>query len=72
MARCFYYKLKGALIAAGYNGQETARALLISPATYSLKLNGKYPWTLDEMYTQLDLIGCGYDKMSEYFPDRRK
>lgn len=70
--RPMYYKLKGALMTAGYNGYETAKVLLINPATYSQKLNGRYPWTLDEMYTLLDIIGCGCDKMSEYFPDRRK
>lgn len=70
MARVFYYKLKGALIAAGYNGSEAARKLLISPSAYSQKLNGHSAWTLDEMYTLMDLTGRDYSEMPDLFPNR--
>ena len=70
MARVYYYKLKGALTAAGYNGSEAARKLLISPSTYSLKLNGHSAWTLDEMYTLMDMIGADASQMPVLFPNR--
>lgn len=70
MAKVFYHKLKGALIAAGYTGGEAARKLLISPSAFSLKLNGHNAWTLDEMYTLMDITGRDYSEMATLFPNR--
>ena len=70
MARVFYYKLKGALTMAGYTGGEAARKLLISPSAFSQKLNGHSAWTLDEIYTLMDIIGENYSRIPELFPNR--
>lgn len=70
MARCFYYKLKGELMAAGLYSKDAAKALLISDAAFSQKLNARSAWTLDEMYQVMDLIGCDHSRMAELFPRR--
>lgn len=67
-----YDKLVTALRDAGYTCGDTAKVLLITAQTFSEKVHGKSPWTLDEMYTMLGLMDCGPEAMAHYFPDRRR
>ena len=66
-----YGKLVTALREAGYTCQEAARELLITYQTFSEKVHGKSPWTLDEIYKLLELMECSPAAMHIYFPDRR-
>lgn len=65
-----HIKLRGALAAADIDQQYLARKLLLSPKCVSQRMTGKYPWTLDEVYTILDLIRVPHDQMAAYFPPR--
>ena len=72
MRKQAYSKLATALREAGYTGYEAARELRITPQTYSAKIQGKHPWTLDEMYALLGLMGVSPAAMHVYFPERRR
>ena len=66
-----YDKLVRALRDAGYTCGDTAKVLLITAQTFSEKVHGKSPWTLDEIYRLLELMECSPAAMHIYFPDRR-
>ena len=33
-------------------------------------MTGKHPWTVDEVYTIMDLLRIPYDQMAVYFPPK--
>lgn len=41
---------------------------LLSECTVSRKLNDRSPWTSDEMYRILEVLGVNYERMHEIFP----
>ena len=45
-----------------------AEELKVGTDTISRKINAHFPWTLDQMYAILDLIGEKPDSMHRYFP----
>lgn len=60
--------LRGQLVAHDLQQSDLARKLLISSRSATRKLCGHSAWTLDEMYTLMDLLQWPYDKMHELFP----
>ena len=60
--------LRGAMVAKGLDFEHVARALLVSPTTFSSRMNARYPWTLDEQYQMMDLLSLPYDQLHAYFP----
>ena len=63
-------KLRGALAAADVDQQYLARKLLLSTKCVSQRMTGKHPWTVDEVYTIMDLLRIPYDQMAVYFPPK--
>lgn len=59
---------RGQMIAHDLLQTDIARRLLMSERTVTRKLCGRAPWTLDEMYTLMDLLHWPYDRMHELFP----
>jgi hypothetical protein len=51
-----------------YTGPTLAAELGISVVTLSHRLNGKYPWTSDEMYKFMELTEQPFHRMHEIFP----
>lgn len=49
-------RLRGALTAAGYDQQELADILGISPTSISNRMRGKYPWTVSEAWAVMGLL----------------
>lgn len=64
-------KLRGALLELGYEPEEAAEAIGRKRTYFSLRINGHRPWTTDEMYRLMDLIGKPYDEMYIYFPKQK-
>jgi transcriptional regulator with XRE-family HTH domain len=60
--------LRGQMAAEGLTQADVARKLLVSPDTISNKMRGIYSWTLDEMYTLMDILNWPYGQMHELFP----
>jgi hypothetical protein len=63
-----YHALRAELYGDGVTHAQLARRLRIGTTTLSRKLNAKSPWTLDECYQVLDLLGKPVDQLSEVFP----
>lgn len=70
MTQRVYDKLVVALREAGYTCREAAQELRITYQTFSEKIHGRSPWTLDEMYALLSLLDCSPTAMHVYFPRR--
>ena len=51
-----FSRLKGRMVECGYSQVTLAKAIGISPATLSLKLNGKRDFTLTEMRTIVTVL----------------
>ena len=62
--------LRRALLEAGFTCQEASKRILLGTASFSQKLNYQQPWTLDEVYGILDLLGVGPAAIPALFPDR--
>lgn len=67
MARPFH-KLRMRLLEFDYTQEDVARKTRLGRASVSARLNARKPWTLDEMYDILDMIGEPPSRMHEYFP----
>lgn len=65
-----YQALRNELFINGISNPALARSLLVGPATISRKLNGKSPWTLDECYRVLDLLGKPHSALPDLFPEK--
>lgn len=63
-----FAKLRAAMLEHGDTAKDVANVLLIGTANVSLKLCGKAPWHLDEMYALMDRYHIPYERMAEYFP----
>lgn len=63
-----YGKLRGKMREKGINGKYLARKLDTTPQSVSLRMTGKSPWRMDEMYNILSMLGEPDSKLSEYFP----
>lgn len=48
---------------------DIARAILIDATGVSLRMSGKYPWRLCEVYRIMELIGEPLEKVPLYFPE---
>ena len=55
--RTRHRRLRGALTAGGYDQQELADILGISPTSVSNRMRGKYPWTISEAWAVMTLLG---------------
>lgn len=67
--RTRHRRLRGALKAAGWEQREVADVLGISPTSVSNKMRGKYPWTIDEAWRIMDIIGISApDMLGLLFP----
>ena len=67
-----FIKLRGAIIQSGYQHTELAKAIGICPASLSSRINGKKPFTLDEMYQIMDKLKLPYSELHTYFPKNGK
>lgn len=63
-------KLRGAMIAADIDQKYLARKLLLSTKCVSQRMTGKHPWTMDEVYTIMDLLRLPHDQLAVYFPPK--
>lgn len=63
-----HQKLRRMMAASDVDEEYLARRLLRSKSCISMRMTGKYPWTLDECYQIMDLLAIPYDQMHEYFP----
>lgn len=62
-----YAKLKGR-IKEKYGTQENfAKAIGLTPTTFSFKINGKAKWTQDEIVKAVELLEISRDEITEYF-----
>lgn len=67
--RTRHRRLRGALKAAGWEQREVADVLGISPTSVSNKMCGKYPWTIDEAWQLMSIIGISApDMLGLLFP----
>lgn len=67
--RTRHRRLRGALTAAGYDQQELADLLGISPTSVSNRMRGKYPWTISEAWQIMSLLGISApDMLGLLFP----
>lgn len=60
--------LRGAMYANEITQNDMARHLRISVHTISSRLNGHTEWTLEEIYTILDLLGQAPSEIINLFP----
>ncbi|MEA4927853.1 MAG: helix-turn-helix transcriptional regulator [Candidatus Limiplasma sp.] len=68
-----YAALRGLMAANDYTQHQFARAINVAPRTMDTRMQGKYPFTLDEAYATLDLFRIPHDRLHEIFPkDGRK
>ena len=62
-----YAKLKGR-IKEKYGNQEVfAKAIGLTPTTFSFKINGKAKWKQDEIVKEAKLLEISQDEIVEYF-----
>lgn len=62
-----YAKLKGR-IKEKYGTQEAfAKAIGLTPTTFSFKINGKAKFTQDEIVKAVELLEISRDEITEYF-----
>lgn len=67
--RTRHRRLRGALQAVGWSHTEVADVLGISATSVSNKMRGKYPWTIDEAWQIMDIIGISApDMLGLLFP----
>lgn len=67
--RTRHRRLRGALQSAGWSHTEVADALGISATSVSNKMRGKYPWTIDEAWQLMSIIGISApDMLGLLFP----
>lgn len=48
---------------------DLARATLLDATGISLRMSGKYPWRLGEVYKVMELIGEPLEKIPFFFPE---
>lgn len=63
-----YNYLRGRLRQLGYRDKDLCPILKVNPTGVSHRMTNKTPWSIDEMYTLLDLCRDTPDKLHLYFP----
>lgn len=63
-----FHKLRMRLMEFDYTQEDIARQTRLCLASVSARMMAKKPWSLDEMYILLDMIGEPPSRMHEYFP----
>jgi hypothetical protein len=64
-----FRRLQAELMARGIDRPYLARLLKRRSRGYvDERMAGRVGWTLEEMYTLMDLLGWPYDRMHELFP----
>ena len=63
-----YKLLRDKLRSCEITQEMLAEELRVGTDTISRKINAHFPWTVDQMYTILDLIGEKPESMHKYFP----
>lgn len=63
-----YHKLRIELFAQGKTYQDLEECLGKTSGSISGRMSGKYPWTIDEGYAVLELIGKSKEEFAVYFP----
>lgn len=62
-----YAKLKGRIKEKYETQEKFARAIGLTPTTFSFKINGKAKWTQDEIVKAVELLEISQDEIVEYF-----
>ena len=62
-----FSKLKGRMTEFGYSHKDMAKALGVTPATFSMKINGKRDFTLTELITMSKVLKM--ESVMPYFFD---
>lgn len=62
-----YAKLKGRIKEKYGNQGDFAKAIGLTPTTFSFKINGKAKWTQDEIVKAVELLEISRDEITEYF-----
>lgn len=62
-----YAKLKGRIKEKYGNQGNFAKAIGLTPTTFSFKINGKAKWTQDEIVKAVELLEISRDEIAEYF-----
>lgn len=63
-----FSKLRGKLSENDIDQKYLAKKLGLSENTVSYRMTGRFPWTLEEMYSVMDLIREPHELLHEYFP----
>ena len=62
-----FSELSGLIVAKYRTRKQFATAANISPASLSMKLNGKTPWTSEEIITAQTLLDFPPEEINRYF-----
>ena len=62
-----YAKLKGRIKEKNGNQEVFAKAIGLTPTTFSFKINGKAKWKQDEIVKAAKLLEISQDEIVEYF-----
>ena len=62
-----YARLRGRTIEKGMSQKDVAKQIGMSETTYSLKLNGRYPFKQSEMQKIINLLSIPVDEIGSYF-----
>ncbi|WP_368233795.1 DUF739 family protein [Anaerotruncus rubiinfantis] len=62
-----YSKLRGRTVEMGLSQKDVAERIGISETTYSLKLNGRYPFKQSEIQNIVNLLCIPADEIGTYF-----
>ena len=65
-----YQALRAKMRECQVKHKEVAAATRISSTEFSMKINGRYPFTQDEMYDICAFLKIDINDLSKYFPDR--
>lgn len=63
----YYAKLRGLIVTKFKTNADFARAINMSPASLSAKLNGRSEWTADEIVRACGVLGIPLERAHEYF-----
>lgn len=67
-----YKKLRLIMFENDITIQELAKRIGVSNTYMSNRLNGKHPFSMDNVYAICKLFSIPYEEISTYFPERRK
>lgn len=64
--------LRARMYQLGADGKFMAKKLGIAAPTFSQRMTGRTPWSVDEMYDVMHILKIPVEQMHEFFPDMRK